>query len=50
MIKFIIGLLITFGAVGTLDYDPQANVLVQTLIALFGLAIMAWGTRDLKEY
>lgn len=50
MIRFIIGFLIVFGAVGTLDYDPQADLLVQTMIALIGIAIMAWGTKSLKEH
>ena len=38
---FIMGLLITFGSVGTLDYDPNADVLVQTVLAFVGIAIMA---------
>lgn len=38
---FILGLLITFGAVGTMDYDPNADLLVQTVLALCGLALMA---------
>ena len=46
---FILGLLVTFGAVGTLDHDPEANVLVQTALALAGIAIMAIASRSLKD-
>jgi len=48
-IRFFLGFLITFGAVGTLDADPAASVLVQTGIALVGLAIMASGAMALKN-
>lgn len=41
MVFFILGLLITFGAVGTMDYDPNADLLVQTALAFVGIAIMA---------
>lgn len=42
-IRIILGLLIVYGAVGTLDYDPGADLLVQTLLALGGLGIMLSG-------
>ncbi len=48
-IRFFLGFLITFGAVGTLDADPAASVLIQTGIALVGLAIMASGAMALKN-
>ena len=41
-IFFILGLLITFGAVGTMDYDPTADILLQTALALIGVIIMAF--------
>lgn len=44
-IRIIAGLLITMGAVGTLDIDPSASVLVQTSLAMLGLAIMYSGAR-----
>lgn len=44
-----LGFLVTFGAVGTLDADPQANVAVQTALALFGLTLMFWATKDLRN-
>ncbi len=45
----ILGFLITFGAVGTLDYDPKANVAVQMALALVGLAMVYWATKDLEK-
>ena len=38
-IRMIVGFFITFGAVGTLDADPNASVLVQFTVAMIGLAI-----------
>ena len=49
MIRFVIGLLIVFGAVGTLDVDPEANVLLQTALAGVGLALMYFGTKNMKQ-
>lgn len=48
-IRFIAGLLMTFGAVGTLDVDPSASVLTQGLLALCGLAIMLSGVVAMKR-
>jgi hypothetical protein len=48
-IRFIVGLLITFGAVGTLDVNPDANVLVQFAIAMVGCGIMYSGVRAMKK-
>lgn len=42
-LRTLIGFLIAFGAVGTLDFDPTASVLVQGALALAGLALMASG-------
>jgi hypothetical protein len=49
MIRFIVGLFVVFGAVGGIDADPNANLLLLTCIAAIGLAIMAWGAEDLKQ-
>lgn len=43
-IRLIVGLLITYGAVGTMDYDPNADVVTQMLVAGLGLVTMLWGT------
>lgn len=48
-IRFFTGLLITAGAVGHIDANPDADLLTQVLIAACGLAIMAWGVRDMKN-
>ena len=50
MIRFIVGLVIVFGAVGTLDIDPEANVLLQTALAGVGLVLMYFGTQKMKQY
>lgn len=49
MIRVIVGLLVAYGAVGTLDYDPNASVLVQTAIAAVGLLIMYSGVSALNR-
>lgn len=49
MIRVILGLLIVFGAVGTLDADPEASVLIQTGIAFVGLAIMYFGAMKVSK-
>jgi hypothetical protein len=49
MIRFVLGLVIVMGAVGTLDIDPEANVLLQTALAGVGLALMYFGTQKMKE-
>ena len=48
-IRFILGLVLVLGAVGTMDADPSASVLVQSLIAVAGLAVMASGTTALRK-
>ena len=49
MIRFILGLVIVLGAVGTLDIDPEANVLLQTALAGLGLTLMYLGTEKMKQ-
>ena len=48
-IRFFVGLLITAGAVGHIDANPDADLLTQVIVASAGLAIMAWGVRDIKN-
>ena len=43
MLRFCIGFMIVFGVVGTLEIDPDANLITEMLIAVVGLAIMAFG-------
>ena len=48
-IRTALGFFVAFGAVGTLDIDPQASVIVQAALALVSLAVMYSGVRALKE-
>lgn len=48
-IRMLLGFLVTFGAVGTMDYDPNANVLLQTALAFAGLAVMWNGVRAMEK-
>lgn len=49
MIRFIAGFLIVMGAVGTLDIDPTASVLVQSGIGTIGLALMYLGAKKIAR-
>lgn len=49
MILFILGLLIAMGGMGTLDINPDANVLLQTLISVVGCYLMYLGTSKMQE-
>ena len=48
-IRAIVGFLIVFGAVGGIDADPSASLLIQTSLALLGLGIMYSGVSAMKE-
>ena len=48
-IRAVVGFFIAFGAVGTLDADPSASVLLLTAIAVIGLALMASGVASMKR-
>jgi hypothetical protein len=48
-IRMLTGLLLAFGAVGTLEYDMNASVLLQLAIAAAGLALMYSGIRAMKQ-
>jgi hypothetical protein len=48
-IRILLGLLITYGAVGTMDYDPNADALLQTALAFGGIAIAFWGVRAMEK-
>ena len=48
-IRMLTGLLLAFGAVGTLEYDMNASVLLQSAIAAAGLALMYSGIRAMKQ-
>ena len=48
-IRIIVGFLIVLGAVGTLETDPSASVLLQVVIAVTGLAIMGSGVASMQR-
>jgi len=48
-IRIIVGLLVAMGAVGTLEFDPNASVLLQVAIATIGLAIMYSGVVSMQQ-
>lgn len=48
-IRVAAGFFIVFGAVGTLEVDPNASLLAQTAVALIGIAIMISGIRAARR-
>lgn len=48
-IRVLVGMLIAIGAMGTLDIDFDADVIVQTMIACVGLAIAYSGVQAMKK-
>ena len=48
-LRVLIGFLMTYGAVGSLDFDPTADVVVAILLASVGLLIMFSGVQALRE-
>lgn len=46
---FFGGMLLTFGAVGGMEAQPDANLLVQIFTALVGLSWMFVGTRLIQD-
>ena len=45
----VVGFFITYGAVGTLDADPQASVVKMFALACAGLCLMFAGTMGLTQ-
>jgi hypothetical protein len=49
MIRFLIGFLLVFGAVGGMDADPEGvNFTAQMIAAVVGLVLMYFGTRKMQ--
>ncbi len=48
-IRFLIGLLMVFGAVGGLEANPDAAIGTVLLWTATGLGMMLWGVRALQE-
>ena len=50
MIRFIVGFLLVYGAVGGMDADPEgANLAAQMAFAVLGLVLMYFGSQKLKN-
>jgi hypothetical protein len=49
MIRIVLGLLLTLGAVGGMEHQPEASLLAQTAVALVGIALMLWAARDINR-
>lgn len=49
MIRFVLGILLVLGAVGTLDIDPNASVLFQSILAAFGVFLMYEGAKAMQN-
>lgn len=48
-IRFIVGLLLTFGAVGGMEHGTDDELPLQIAIAVVGLLVMYSGTRALRD-
>lgn len=50
MIRFCIGFLLVFGAVGGMDNPDQADYFLEQIIAaIIGLGLMAWAVPKLSQ-
>jgi hypothetical protein len=49
MIRLGIGFLLVMGAVGGMDNDPSASLLLLTGIAILGLGLMHSGIHSIKD-
>lgn len=48
-IRFVIGILLVFGAVGGLDTGSDMDCVILTIIAMMGCGLMYSGVRDLEK-
>jgi hypothetical protein len=48
-IRMIVGFLVVFGALGTLDADPEASVVIQAALALVGCMVLGSGVLAMKK-
>jgi uncharacterized membrane protein required for colicin V production len=48
MIRAVLGFLILFGVVGTLDADHHVDLIILTIIAAFGTALLYSGVSSIK--
>jgi hypothetical protein len=48
-IRMIVGFLIVFGAVGSIEIDPNANLMLEMILAGAGLAFLYSGVSAMRE-
>ena len=48
-IRMLVGFLIVFGAVGSIEIDPNANLMIEMILAGAGLALLFSGINAMKE-
>jgi hypothetical protein len=48
-IRMLVGFLIAFGAVGSIEIDPNANLMIEMILAGAGLALMFSGVNAMRE-
>jgi hypothetical protein len=48
-LRIILGFFLVFGAVGTMDYDPNASLLASLVLAVVGLISMFSGANALEN-
>jgi hypothetical protein len=48
MIRAVLGFLILFGVAGTLDADHHVDLIILTIIAAFGTALLYSGVSSIK--
>ena len=48
-IRLITGLVLTLGAVGGMEQQPEGPLLLQIGIAVVGLALIFWAVRDINR-
>jgi len=49
LIRIVLGLVLVLGAVGGMEQQPEASLILQSLIALAGLALIMWAARDINR-
>jgi hypothetical protein len=49
MIRFILGLLMTLGSVGTIEQSVGDIPLMSVMMCLVGLCVMAWSVNSIRE-
>jgi hypothetical protein len=48
-IRMLVGFMIAFGAVGTIEVNPDADLFLQMIIAIVGLAVTLSGVSVMRE-